>query len=484
MKIPRFRHWLSTWNVGPGRRLGLWRRLSAPQLFVGSFAALIIAGTVGLRTLPGLYTGDRLGWLDALFTATSAVCVTGLIVVDTATYFTTAGQAFLLLLIQLGGLGIVTFTTVIILLLGRRVSLRQESVGGGSQLADVAPNVDFRHLTRDIIVFTLIIEAAGALLLYLAWAPRLGFDDAAWPALFHAISAFCNAGFSTFTDSLVGFNRSPFTLAVVMMLIVAGGIGFLTIEELWVQRHQRRGQRRRDSDTLLPRLSLHSRLVLAVTGALIAGGWLFFTLYEWNVTLDGMPHYARLLNGLFMSVTARTAGFNTIDYGQASDGANFLTILLMFIGGSPGSMAGGLKTTTVAVIGLLAWSRYRGRSTTDVMGRTIPDETIQRAVGLFVIAFGMVTLAIFIFTTTEIGAVSHVAAEAGFLRYMFEAVSAFNTVGLSMGVTPDLSTAGRIVTIILMYLGRVGPLTFAAAIALRTVRRGRFRYAYEDVVIG
>jgi trk system potassium uptake protein len=456
--------------------------MTPPQLFVGSFLSLIVFGTLGLRWLPGLYTGERLGWLDAVFTATSAVCVTGLIVVDTATYFTGLGQAFLLLLIQLGGLGIVAFTTVIILLLRGRISLRQERVS--TSVADVAPHVDFRHLARDIILFTLIFECSGALLLYATWAPSMGLAGAVWPSVFHAVSAFCNAGFSTFSDSLMSSRERPFTLGVVMTLIIVGGIGFLTMEELWLRRRHRRKRLRRQSDELVPRLSLHSKLVLAMTAVLLLGGWIFFTAYEWNLTFAGMPEWARVVNGLFMSVTARTAGFNTIEYGNAADGTNFLTILLMFIGGSPGSTAGGLKTTTVALIGLLAWSRYRGRLSTDLMGRTIPEETIQRAVGLFVIAFGIVTLAIFILTTSEIGAVSHVMAEAGFLRYMFEAVSAFNTVGLSMGVTADLTTTGRVVTILLMYLGRVGVLTFAAAIALRTRRTTRFRYAYEDVVIG
>lgn len=473
---------MASWEVRRGPRLEWWRRTSPPQLFVGSFLVLILFGTLGLRFLPGLYTGERLGWLDSIFTATSAVCVTGLIVVDTATYFTTAGQAFLLLLIQLGGLGIVTFTTIIILMLGRRISLRQESASAG--MAEIAPHIEVRHLLRDILLFTISFEVAGALLLLIAWTPTMGLAGASWPALFHSISAFCNAGFSTFSDSLVGVNRQPLTLFTIMALIVVGGIGFLTMEELWLRRAHRRRRQRRETDDLVPRLSLHSRLVLATTALLIVAGWLFFTVYEWQITFAAMPGWARVMNGLFMSVTARTAGFNSIDYGQAADGSNFFTILLMFIGGSPGSTAGGLKTTTVAIIGLLAWSRYRGSTSTNVMARTIPEETIQRAVGLFVVAFGVVTLAILVLTTTEIGPVSPGMAETNFLHYMFEAVSAFNTVGLSMGVTYDLSATGRIVAIILMYIGRVGVLTFAAAIALRGHGAGRFRYAHEDVVIG
>ena len=477
VSAPAWRPWLNeSWRSAGARGFSLWRRISPPQLFTGSFLLLIALGTAGLKSLPGLYTGEELGWLDALFTATSAVCVTGLIVVDTATYFTPAGQAFLLLLIQLGGLGMITFTTLIILALGRRLSLRQETLA--TSAAEVAPHVDPARLTRDVVAFTLGIEALGAALLYLLWIPRLGWGGAAWPAVFHSISAFCNAGFSVFSDSLTGFQRDPLTLGVVMVLIVAGGIGFLTMEELYLRRKAGREGR-------VFRVSIHSRIVLATTAVLLAGGWVAFSLSEWRVTFSGMPVWAKAVNGLFMSVTARTAGFNTIDYGQAADGSNFATILLMSIGGSPGSTAGGLKTTTIALIGLLAWARFRGWEVTSLWGRTIPAETIQRAVGLFVAAFGLVTLAIFLFTLTEIGRVPHAEAGGRFLTLMFEAVSAFNTVGLSMGATGELSTPGRVLTILLMYLGRVGPLTFAAAIAMRRRRTARhFRYAHEDVVVG
>lgn len=426
-------------------------------------------------TLPGLYTGRELTLLEALFTATSAVCVTGLIVVDTATFFTTAGQAYILLLIQLGGLGIVTFTSLILMALGMRMSLRQESLSRTQ--ADIAPHVDYRILVRDIFIFTFLIEAIGAALLYAAWVPYLGFSGSAWHAIFHSVSAFCNAGFSTFSDSLMDYQRMPLIIFVIMALIVLGGIGFLTLEELRVRFQE--GKRRRI------RLSLHTRLVLATTAVALGGGWVFFTMFEWGVSFGDMNVAEKLLNGLFMSVTARTAGFNTVDYQLATDGSNFLTILLMSIGGSPGSTAGGLKTTTVAVIGLLAWSRMKGYTITSVWGRSVPEETVQRAVGLFVMAFGVVTAAIFLFTVSEIAWVAHAQVRERFLTYMFEAVSAFNTVGLSMGATGELSSSGRVLTIILMFIGRVGTLTFAAALARRYGNvAGAFFYAYEDVAIG
>jgi len=456
-------------------RVPFWRTLTAPQLFVGSFLLLIVLGTIGFKTLPGLYVGPELSWLDALFTATSAVCVTGLIVVDTATFFTSWGQAYILLLIQLGGLGIITFTSLIITALGLRLSLRHETMARST--ADVAPHIDHRRLTRDVILFTFLAELTGMLLLYLLWIPEFGFTGAVWPAVFHAISAFCNAGFSTFSDSLMGFWADPLLLSVVMVLIVIGGIGFLVLEELYLLR-------KATVKGPLFRLSLHSRIALVTTAVLLLGGWLLLTLFEWNATLGDMPLGHKLVNGLFMSVTARTAGFNTVDYSLAANNANFLTILLMSIGGSPGSTAGGLKTTTFALIGLVAWSRMRGYEIVHVAGRSVPEGTVQRSIGLFVVVFGLVTVAIFVFTSSEFAWVG--SADAGsFLPVMFEAVSAFNTVGLSMGVTGALSETGRVTTILLMFLGRVGPLTFAAALARHRAKgAGPFHYTYEDVGIG
>ncbi len=474
--MPAVRRWLHNWDVREQRKLTFWQRLTPPQLFVGSFLLLIALGTLGLKLLPGLYTGDSLGWLDAVFTATSAVCVTGLIVVDTATYFTLGGQGFILLLIQLGGLGMITFTTVIIAALGRRLSLRQQALAPSS--GNIIADLDYRRLTRDVVLFTLALEAIGALLLYLLWIPRFGWGGAAWPALFHSISAFCNAGFSTFSDSLIGFQAAPYTLLVIMALIVVGGLGFLVLEELYLRI--RAGERGR-----IVRISLHSRLVLATTALLVAGGWIPFTMFEWWVTFDGMPDWVKVLNGLFLSVTARTGGFNTINYGEAAVNTNFLTMLLMFVGGSPGSTAGGLKTTTIALVALLAWSRFRGRTAVRLWDRTIPEESVQRAVGLVVVGVALVTAAIFVYSTSEIGAVGHVQAASGFLTYTFEAVSAINTVGLSMGITADLSPFGKWFTMLLMFLGRVGPITFAAALALSaTPHAGKLRDAHEDVVVG
>jgi trk system potassium uptake protein TrkH len=314
-------------------------------------------------------------------------------------------------------------------------------------------------------------------LIYLCWVPEFGWDGAVWPAVFHAVSAFCNAGFSTFTTSLMGFQAHLPLLAVIMVLIVVGGLGFLTLEELYVWRRVYRQEGRF-------RLSVHSQIVLATTALLIVGGWVAFTAFEWDSTLAGMPWGQRLVNGLFASITPRTAGFNTIDYAQVETETNFLTIVFMMIGGSPGSTAGGVKTTTFALLGLLAWSRLQGKPTTSISGRTIPESTIQKAMSLFIVAVALVATGIFLFSVTEIPE-AVAAAASPFLTYMFEAVSAFNTVGLSMGATGDLSTVGRVITVVLMFIGRVGTLTFVAAMAREPTRiTGGFRYAHEDVSIG
>lgn len=450
------------------------------QVLLASFVSLILVGTLGLRFIPGLYAdgAERLGWIDAVFTMTSAVCVTGLTVVDTATYFSFWGQLWLLIFIQLGGLGIITISSLVILTLGGRLSLRSELLSTGS--TSVAPRLNRAGLVRDIVVFTLVIELIGWLVLWALWEPHDNSGDAWWHALFHSISAFCNAGFSTYTTSLVGHQHSTATLLTIGSLIILGGIGFLALEEVYM-----RSRRRRAGETTF-RVSLHSRIVLTTTAVLILLGWGAFLWLERGLTFAHMTLTDQVSNAWFMSVTARTAGFNSVDYAQTSAGANFLTIILMSIGGSPGSTAGGLKTTTIALVVLLAWSRFRRRAVVNLWGRTVPDETIGRAVGLIVFAFVVMTIGMLLLTITENhGAAGTTGEHAKFFGLLFEVVSAFNTVGLTMGQTYELSPFGRGVTIVLMLLGRVGLLTFAAAFVLSSGAATRkFRYASEDVVVG
>jgi trk system potassium uptake protein TrkH len=461
-----------TWELTARRTSrAVLTRVPATWLFLFSFLLLIGLGTLGFLVLPGLYNGPRLGFVDSLFTATSAVCVTGLIVVDTATYFTPIGQAWIALLIQLGGLGILTFTTLIIVLLGRRATLGMTEAAGGH--ASILRHVNEIQLARAIVGTTLGLELIGAVLLWFAWAGRFGKVGAIWPAVFHAISAFCNAGFSTFSDSLVGFQRSPMTLLTIGTLIVLGGLGFIVLANLYVRFLARRSRA----------LGTHTRLVLVMTGVLLVGGMVMFLAFEYAGDLSHLGWLHRATNALFMSLTPRTAGFNTVAYDDIANTSLFLTILFMIIGGSPGSTAGGLKTTTFALLGLALWSRLRGREYVNVAGRSVPGETVSRAAGLAVGGVVALGIAIFLLAMTE-GAMAE--DRTHFLRLIFEAHSAFGTVGLSMGdTTSSLSALGRVIIVCLMFVGRVGPLAIASAMTIAE-RRGpvKYRHPYEDVVIG
>ena len=457
---------------GLGRAFTFLARQSAPRLFAGSFLLLIGLGTLLLK-LPGVAEpGLGLTWLDALFTSTSAVCVTGLIVVDTPAAFTPIGEALLLGLIQLGGLGMLTFTSLIILTLGGRGTLALDDAAVYGE--EIGRHFDRRNIVAKLVLFTLGCEAAGALALWAIWGPTLGWREAAWPALFHSVSAFCNAGFSTNSDSLVGFRDSPATLAAVAGLIVVGGLGFVTLADTG------RALRRAGGARLRGRLSLHARLTLVTTAVLLAGGAVLLGFFEWDRQLDGLGVVDKLTNATFMSVTARTAGFNTIDYGRASSGSNLLTILLMFAGGAAGGTAGGVKVTTTALVVMLAWSRMRGRHAVQAFGRSVPPGTVDRAVGLAAVALTVGVVALLVLTRTE----TFGEVQTQFLRLMFEAFSALATVGLSMGQTGELSAGGRWVVIVLMFVGRIGPLTAAAAVARKMRLADRVRYAYEDVIVG
>lgn len=446
------------------------RGLSAPQLAALSFVGLIAAGTVGFRVLPGLYTGAPLDWVDALFMSTSAVCVTGLAVVDVSLDFTFWGQLWLLLLIQAGGLGILTLAGVIVTLTGVRMGLDVQEAAGGT--ISVLPPRAAGRVLRTAVGFTLTLEAAGALALWLAWRDETGGLDAVWLAVFHTVSAFCNAGFSLFSDSLVGFREQPALVLPIAVLVILGGLGFPVVQDL---NDRLRGRHER--------LSLHSRLVLVATGVLLVGPTLLYGMFEWSHVLGGIGALDRVVNAFFMAVTARTAGFNTIDYDAISNPSYFLTLALMWIGGGPSSVAGGVKVTTATLLVLLLWSRLSGDDHVSVGGRTIPKDTVQRATGLAAGAVLLLGALFFVLLMTESQA-TRWADRQELVRLAFEVQSAFSTVGLSMGVTPDLSTAGRLVLVPAMLLGRIGPLIVLSAMAARQRRRVDFRYAHEDVIVG
>jgi trk system potassium uptake protein TrkH len=445
-------------------------RLSAPEQLVGSFLLLILIGAVGLMVLPGLYTSERLSWSDAFFIATSAVCVTGLTTVDTGTFYTIWGQAFILLMIQLGGLGMLTLATFIISALGGRPSLRAELVIAGTP--ESLPHFPTRRLVVDILKFTLVCESMGAVVLFLLWAPKLGWQAAIWPALFHSVSAFCNAGFSTHSDSLMSFAESSPTLAVISLLIVIGGLGFITLEELFRYFVKR--------DPHIRRISVHTKLVLSAAAILILLPIACFAIFEWNGALARLSVLDKLANACFMSITPRTAGFHTIDYGQASESTNLLTMLLMTIGGAPGSTAGGMKTTTFMLLVLLAIHKLRGRSFVTFAGRSIPEKTVNHATGLFVIMMAFSMFGVFALQIVD----EPLGKDHQLFHRAFEVISAVNTVGLSMGVTSELHVPAKLILMVIMFVGRLGPIALFAAIESRFADRCEFRMATEDVIIG
>jgi trk system potassium uptake protein len=437
-----------------------------------SFICMILLGTIGFLLIPGLCTDERLGFIDSLFTATSAICITGLVAADTGTTFTFWGQLYLLILIQLGGLGILTLASAIISSIGLRPSLKTEIAVANT--GSTLPFLPSRKLIRDIVGFTLLFETLGAVSLYVTWAPTLGWREAIWPSIFHSVSAFCNAGFSLNHDSLMGFADSPATLTIVSLLVICGGIGFITLEEvfLWM-----RAKKKRDHF----RISIHSKVVLYGTVLCLVIPSVIFGIFEWNQSFDGWTLTDKFTNSFFLSATCRTAGFNTIDYGTASDSTVLFTMVLMMIGGAPASLAGGMKITTFMLLGLLAWSKIRGRSTVDFGNRTIPDNTVQRATSIFVIMTTLMILALFGLQFFD----APRGQDGQILARMFEVVSAMNTVGLSMGFTDTLSGTAKVILVIMMFVGRIGPLALLTAFEsrYRSAPSG-VRFAQEDVLIG
>jgi trk system potassium uptake protein TrkH len=431
----------------PSRR----RRIPPPTfLALGLLGAIAVGGS--LLRLPIAHAGTTVGWLDALFTATSAVCVTGLATVDTGTRFTLFGQAVILVLIQLGGLGVMTVGTVVLAALGQRpTTVMRELLRG---YVGHAPTIRARDVFRTIVVATLTIELVGAALLLLAFASEMPVGRAVWMAVFHSVSAFCNAGFSLLPDNLVRHAGRPLVLLTVMALIVGGGLGFVVLVELgnWLRS-------RRDAAGLPFRLSLHSRVVLVGSAVAVAGGAAAILAFEWTHALAGRPLGEKLLIGAFQSVTARTAGFNTIDLAAVGNPTLMVLMLLMFVGAGPGSTAGGIKLTSAASLLALVRHRLRGGREPRLFGRAVGESTLQRAVVLATLALVLIGVAV---AAIEAFGPRHLSdpavAHADFLPVLFEAVSAFGTVGLSMDLTPLLPAGGKVVIMVLMFVGRLGPL--------------------------
>ncbi len=441
--------------------------LRPAQTVALGFLATVLAGTLLLSLPLSVERVEELSLLDVLFTATSAVTTTGLVVYDPGAFHTLFGQAVLVVIMQLGGLGTMAVSASLVVLAGRRLrltravalqeSLDLETVGQvGSQL-------------KAILGLTVVAEGAGALALYLLWRSRPEIEAPAFAALFHAVSAFCTAGFSVFADNLTGFRDDLGTNVVVGALMTLGGLGFPVMEGVVRVALSARARRR------IPVLGLHARLALLATAILFAGGTLATLVLEWRGVLDPLALPARLLVASFLSMSAQsTAGFNTADTGGLAPAMLWVLMVAMFVGGSPGSTAGGIKTTTAAVVVATLWATLRGRPRVEAFRRTIADEQVAKALALVGVSLALVAVAVAVLLATQVGDP---------LALTFEAVSAFATAGLGAGVTPALDAVGKLVIIAVMFIGRTGPLTLGFALAARS-RATHVVYPTEKIMIG
>lgn len=433
--------------------------LPPASLVLFGFLVLILSGALVLLVPIMVTPGNHLHFLDACFTATSAVCVTGLIVVDTATFFSFWGQLVILILIQIGGLGYMTIATLLAMAVRRRIEYRDRLAIRDSFALDL-PGGMVRFVLA-VLKFTFFVEGVGCLILFLAFLRYLEFPRALFTAVFHSVSAFCNAGFSVFSTNLEQFVLDPVVSLTVMGLIILGGIGFVVMKEMVEERSL---------------LSLHARVVVTTTLTLILGGTFLILLFEWDNpgTLGKLPIWGRIMAGFFQAVTPRTAGFNTVPTGALRPATAVLVILLMFVGASPGGTGGGVKTTTFAILGGMVWSFLHGRERVEFFHRRVASSAVYRAVALTAMAFALIFIS---------GVFLLVLQETEVLDTFFEVVSAFGTVGLSRGLTPYHSGVGKIVLILNMYLGRVGILTALLSFRLAQERRELLTYPEERILM-
>ena len=443
--------------------------LTPSRLVLASFAAFILLGAA-LLYLPAMQAPEGVGFLDCLFTSTSAVCVTGLITVDTATAWSPWGQGLILVLLQAGGLGIMTFSVALLYLARKRPGPRAHLALKGA-LGPV-PGGEMSRLVRDVFLYTFVLEGIGAGVLFLRFLKDFPAPQALAQAVFHSISAFCNAGFSLFGDSLVGYATDPTVNLTVMGLIVLGGLGFVVLRELASRLPWRKAAPAR-------RMSLQARLVLATTGVLIVGG--AAALLAAEALAKGPAWQQGIWTLAFQTITPRTAGFNTIPMNSLSNASLVIIMLLMFIGASPGSTGGGIKTTTIAVLFSLGLNRLKGRPGAQAWGRAVPERQVEMALLLALGTALVLITAVVLLAAVGLADGGHVRRD--FLHLAFEAVSALGTVGLSLGVTPELTPAGKVIIIVLMFVGRLGPLAFVYSLA-QQLREPSYRLAEERVILG
>lgn len=441
----------------------IFNRLSPAQVLALGFIGLIFTGALILSLPIASSTGRPTPFIDALFTATSAACVTGLVVVDTGTHFSVFGQIVILLLIQVGGLGFMTMATLFALLMGKKIRLRERLIMQESLNQLTIEGVV--RLAKVILFMTFLIEGMGALLLAFRWIPEYGWATGLYYGLFHSVSAFNNAGFDLIGEfrGLTPYVSDITINLVISFLIILGGIGFTVILDVYRKR-------------CWSRLSLHTKIVLTITVLLLLLGTISIFILEYANprTLGQLSLPDKIMASWFQSVVPRTAGYNTLDITGLTSATQFLMVILMFIGASPGSTGGGIKTSTLGTISAAAWAVTRGKKDVEFYERRIPTEIIYRALA---ITLASLTLVI---TVTMILSVSE---NAEFLTTLFETTSAFATVGLTMGFTTKLSVLGKIVIAFTMYAGRVGPLTIALALAQRQ-EKAVYRFAEEKILVG
>jgi trk system potassium uptake protein TrkH len=454
-------------------RIFKWFSVMPARSSIFGFLILISIGTALLMLPASSATDQSLGFVDALFTSTSASCVTGLVVVDTGSCLSRFGQVVILVLVQIGGLGIMTISTLFIMIGGKKPGFTEQFI-----IQDTfthSKNYSIYSILKYVLIFTLVIEGIGAAFLFFRFVHATSLPEALYFSIFHSVSAFCNAGFSLFYDSFTRYNQDWIFNLVISILVISGGIGFLVPAEL---KRQFPFKRRTWS-----RCSLHTKIVLSSTMILLIISTLMILFMEWNNTLASLSIPNRLMAAFFQGVSSRTAGFNSVTIGDMANETLFFLILLMFIGASPGSCGGGIKTTTFTTLIALGTSRLFGYERISIFNRTIPEATISKAISILLISAVVVAIAIMAILMTELGETAHPASRGKFLELVFEVVSAFGTVGLSTGITNGLSMAGKIIIAFVMFIGRLGPLVIALAVSCKP-DKSQYYFAEENIMIG
>ena len=447
-------------------------RLSPVQILALGFATLILIGAILLSLPISSNSGQSTDFIDSLFTSTSAVCVTGLVTVDTATHWNYFGRTVIIVLIQIGGLGFMSFTTLFAMMVGKKITLKERLL-----LQEALNTFGIQgmvKLMKYIFGFTFAVEGLGALLLSTQFIPQLGLGTGIYYSIWISISAFCNAGFDLMGtisgkfSSITAYANNPVIIYTISALIIIGGLGFAIWSELYNYKERKK-------------LSLHTKVVLIITAVLLFGGAILMFIFEYNNphTLGPMPLGEKINNAFFASVTTRTAGFNTISLDGMTLAAKILTLFLMFVGGSPGSTAGGLKTATLGILVVTLISIIRGREDVEIFKKRISKETVYKAFAIFFLSLSLVFVVILLLAATQPEGTS-------FMYIAFEAVSAYATVGLDLGLSPHLNIAGKLIVAFTMYLGRVGPMTVLLALTSRMQKNKKIsiKYPEDKILIG